>query len=95
VRNGKDRNMRSESDEDNAVWKVVNWQRSHLRIVNTWDQGSSRRKLLKMLKCVTHFLRKTNAYFGAAFTVPSGSFAQLTPCSRPQTNSIQRDSTSR
>jgi hypothetical protein len=50
-------------------------QRSHVWIINTGDKRADRRELLKMLKCPSHFLRKSVSYVSAAFTVPRGSFA--------------------
>lgn len=95
MRDRENRNMACESDEHNAIWEVMDGQRSHIWIVDTWHHRARQRELFKMLKCPSHFLCKSLGNFGVAVTVPSRGFAQLAACSQPETNSFQRDSTSR
>jgi hypothetical protein len=93
--NCKHRHVRRESNEDNAVREVVNWQRPHVRIFNSSDICTCGGELLKMLKRASHFSGEAVSYVRAALTVPSRGLTQLAPCSKPQTYASQRDNTFR
>ena len=73
--NRKHRHVGGEGNENKTVREVVNRQRSHVSIINAWDERTRGRELLKMLKRPSHLLSKPVSHVSAALTVPSSGFA--------------------
>jgi hypothetical protein len=76
--NRDDRNVPSHPNEYDVIWKVVDGEASHVWIGDARDERSSVRKLLKVLKRLSHLRCEAFGDFCIPLLVPGNRFLQFT-----------------
>lgn len=83
-----------EPDEDDVVWKIVDWQLTDIRVMNSAHKSARVRESLEMLQRLLNLVLEPLRDGFAAFAIPLDGVMQFAPGSRAQPDSRQRERTS-